>query len=82
MKDGAGAAAAYRRALEIVPRAQSASFAYAALAFERDARDEAHAIVESAIATETRVEDPWRVYAAADFRFWASFVEIVRTGLR
>jgi tetratricopeptide (TPR) repeat protein len=82
MGDAAGAEAAYRRALEIFPRAQSASFAYAALAFDRDARDEAHAIVESAIATETRVEDPWRAYQAADFRFWTSFVALVRRGLR
>jgi tetratricopeptide (TPR) repeat protein len=82
LKDGAGAAAAYRRALEIVPRAQSASFAYAALAFDRDARDEAHAVVESAISSETRADDPWRVYQAADFRFWTAFVELVRRGLR
>jgi tetratricopeptide (TPR) repeat protein len=82
MADAAGAEADYRRALEIVPRAQSASFALAALAFDRDARDQAHALVESAISGQTMAPDPWRAYQAADFRFWTSFAELVRKGLR
>jgi len=80
--DAAGAEAAYRRALEIFPRAQSASFAYAALAFDRDAREEAHAVVDAALSGDAPASDPWRVYQAADFRFWTAFVELVRRGLR
>jgi tetratricopeptide (TPR) repeat protein len=82
MRDAAGAEAAYRRALDIFPRAQSASFAYAALAFDRDARDEAHTIVDAALSGPAPAADPWRVYQAADFRFWTPFVELVRRGLR
>jgi tetratricopeptide (TPR) repeat protein len=82
MGDAAGAEAAYRRALEIFPRAQSASFAYAALAFDRDAREEAHAVVDAALSGQAPAADPWRVYQAADFRFWTPFVELMRRGLR
>lgn len=81
-RDAAGAEAAYRRALAIVPRAQSASFAYAALAFDRDARDESHGVIEAALSGPAPATDPWREYQAADFRFWTPFLELVRRGLR
>ena len=53
-----------------------------ALAFDRDARDEAHAVVDAAVSGDAPASDPWRVYQAADFRFWTAFVELVRRGLR
>ena len=81
-RDAAGAEAAYRRALAIVPGAQSASFAAAALVFDRDARDEANGLVESAIARSAPAADPWRSYQAADARFWPAFVERLRQELR
>jgi tetratricopeptide (TPR) repeat protein len=82
MGDAVGAEAAHRGALAIVPGAQSASFALAALAFDRDARDEANAVIEAALSGPEPVEDPWRSYQAGDFRFWTGFVALLRRELQ
>jgi hypothetical protein len=72
--DRASAVAAYRGALEIVPRAESASLALAALSSTGDARDEAYAVVEAALSGEGPAADPWRLYQTGDFRFWQPFI--------
>ena len=82
LKDAAAAEAAYQRALAVVPRAQSASFARAALAFDRDARDEAHAVIDAALSWPAPADDPWRAYQAADARFWPEFIARLRKELR
>jgi tetratricopeptide (TPR) repeat protein len=78
--DRANAIAAYRAALAVVPRAQSAIFALASLLF-LDARDEAAGLVQSAIEVPV-ASDPWREYQAGDFRFWRDRLAALREVLK
>jgi tetratricopeptide (TPR) repeat protein len=71
------AEAAYRRALDAVPRAQSASFALSALLGLRGARAEAASLISQAIATPI-VPDPWRAYGSGDDRFWPLRIAALR----
>jgi hypothetical protein len=71
------AEAAYRRALDAVPRAQSASFALSALLGLRGARAEAASLISQAIATPI-VPDPWRAYGRGDDRFWPLRIAALR----
>jgi tetratricopeptide (TPR) repeat protein len=80
--DAAGAAAAFRGALEVVPRAQSASFALAALAFAGDGREEAYDVVRSAVSVASPADDPWRSYQTGDARFWPAYIARLRASLR
>jgi tetratricopeptide (TPR) repeat protein len=75
--DRAEAVRAYRAALDVMPRAQSASFALASLLFVRDERDEASAIVAAAIQLPT-APDPWRGYQTGDFRLWPERISALR----
>jgi tetratricopeptide (TPR) repeat protein len=80
--DRAGAVAAYAAALEIVPRAQSAALSLAALSFARDDRDRAFALVSDAVNGTEPVDDPWRLYQAADSRFLPGFLGLLRRATR
>jgi tetratricopeptide (TPR) repeat protein len=68
-RDLGGAEKAYRGALLAVPRAQSATFAAAALMAKRGERAQAAALVDASLKAPLAV-DPWRAYADADDRFW------------
>jgi hypothetical protein len=80
--DAAKAAAAYRGALAVVPRAQSASFALAALSFVAGDREDAYTTIARGLEPGLPVDDPWRLYQAADARFWRSFIELLRSAVR
>ena len=79
--DRGAAINAYRAALQIVPRAESAALALAALTFTSGAREDAFAAVEGALAGRDPVDDPWRVYYVGDFRFWRDFIDLLRKEL-
>jgi tetratricopeptide (TPR) repeat protein len=80
--DPAGAAAAFRGALQVVPRAQSASFALAALAFAGDDREDAYAVIGSAVSVAPPADDPWRSYQTGDARFWPAYIARLRAAIR
>lgn len=73
-KNVADAETAYRRALAIVPKAQSASFALSALLAVQGRRAEAAGIVDAALTASPRPIDPWRAYGEADARFWPDLI--------
>lgn len=76
------AVASYRLALEVVPRAESASLSLSALLFTGDGRDEAVSLVDAALGEHPPVQDPWRSYAYADYRFWPELIAQLHEGLR
>lgn len=75
------AEAAYRRALETIPRAQSAALSLAGVLFLDDRRAEAAALTDAAVAVPMPM-DPWRVYARADDRFWSRLIGQLREAIR
>jgi tetratricopeptide (TPR) repeat protein len=75
------AEAAYRHALQAVPRAQSATFSIAALLAARGARAEASALIERSLAVPVAV-DPWKVYGDADHRFWPELITQLRKAIK
>ena len=77
-KRPADAERAYRTALMIVPRAQSASVALSVVLARRGARTEAAAIIEDHLAVRPQPVDPWRTYAHGDDRFWPELIAHVR----
>jgi tetratricopeptide (TPR) repeat protein len=62
------AADAYRRALVLRPRAQSATIGLALVAFHAGDRDEARSLAASIWAGTTDTADPWWEYWPGDFR--------------
>jgi tetratricopeptide (TPR) repeat protein len=79
--DLANALAAYRAALAVIPRAQSASFALAELLFLDGHRAEAARLIDDAITTPV-AEDPWRTYQSGDFRFWRERLNALQQALK
>jgi len=76
-RDTAGAEAAYRRALDAVPRAQAATFSLAALLAVKGMRAEAASLVSASISAPLAI-DPWRVYGDGDDRFWPERIAALR----
>jgi predicted Zn-dependent protease len=74
------AEAAYRSALEIYPRAQSASMALATLLFIRGEEAEAQRLVENVLASPG-AEDPWRLYFLQDYRRLPMYIDQMRAAL-
>jgi tetratricopeptide (TPR) repeat protein len=70
----ADAEAAYRGALAVVPHAQSAAVALAALLFKSGQRQESGQIVSEMFAARPQPADPWREYTHADDRFWPRLI--------
>jgi tetratricopeptide (TPR) repeat protein len=60
----------YRKALEIVPDAESAAVALASLQFMRDARDEAVSLLNRVFARASRIDDPGRLSGYGSFLHW------------
>lgn len=75
------AEASYRGALKTVPKAQTASFALAALLFKTNRPGEAAQITESALSVQPQVIDPWREYGTADYRFWPALIGRLREAI-
>lgn len=71
----------YRTALKVVPNAQSAVIALAALLFRTDRPAEAARITESSLSVQPQSVDPWREYGAADNRFWPDLVARLRSAI-
>ena len=71
----------YRRALLTIPRAQSASFALAAVLARANQRVEAARLVSDAVGPNPEPIDPWRAFADADDRFWPLLVGRLREEL-
>jgi tetratricopeptide (TPR) repeat protein len=76
----ADAAAAFARALEAMPGAQSAGLSLAAHLFERGVRDEAVEVAASVVTAPAH--DPWRDYVALEYRFWPARLAALRDALR
>lgn len=81
------AIASFRRALEAVPDAQTAALALGSALYLRGDRDEAAAVVESALAATSvalpeRVRDPWLMYGYGDFRLWPQRIAALREAVR
>ncbi len=68
----------YRRALAVMPRAQSGTLSRAAMLFRLDRADEAYSIVEKSFDGSPRPPDPWRLYGYADYRRWPSAIADLR----
>ena len=77
LKDPANAESAYRRALAVVPRAQSATFSLVPILAARGERAEAASLVSAATATPV-APDPWRSYGDGDHRFWPERIAALR----
>jgi hypothetical protein len=79
------AEAAYRAALDVVPRARSASTLLASLLFLDDRRQESTAVLESGLAARPPETDPWRTFVkgvAGDGRRWPDMLAELRAQLR
>jgi tetratricopeptide (TPR) repeat protein len=78
------AIAAFRKAIEAVPDAQTATLALGAGLYANGEREEASAMVEHALtATDpTRVHDPWLLYGYGDFRRWPKLIAELREALK
>lgn len=72
---------AYRIALKVVPNAQSAAIALAALLFRTDRPAEAARITEASLSAQPQPLDPWREYGAADNRFWPELIGRLRSAI-
>jgi len=81
-KNVEGAERAYRSALAVVPRAQSASFALSTLLAARGHRAEAASLVGAALSVKPLPMDPWRAYGEADARFWPELIEMLHAEIR
>ena len=71
------AVAAYRAALQAVPRAQTASTMLAARLIKMGKLAEAAQVAEEFFSGPT-VVDPWRLYRLGDYRSWPSLMEQLR----
>lgn len=69
---------AYERAVAVVPHAQSATLALAALVFRDGRRAEAQRLVRGMLAAEPPPVDPWRAFVHADDRFWPMLIGRLR----
>lgn len=71
----------YQRALEIVPRAESATIALASLQFARDEVDASTAIVNQAFETHNTNNDPGRLISYGFYLHWPEIKAAMRAEL-
>jgi tetratricopeptide (TPR) repeat protein len=76
------AADAYRRALAIVPAAQSARLALAAIEFRQGAREQADRTVTQLLAQPGNSDDPWWNYWPGDFRRIDTLMNAMREAIK
>jgi tetratricopeptide (TPR) repeat protein len=72
----------FRRALAIVPHAESASEALAAELFVTGRADEASALADAALPGPDSTPDPWRLFGYGDFRLLPALMDDVRRAVR
>jgi tetratricopeptide (TPR) repeat protein len=72
------AIAAYRAALDVVPRAQSATSLLVSRLFAAGRRAEAAALADEFFATEEAAPDPWATYRMGEARFLRSYLARLR----
>ncbi|MEP6783698.1 MAG: tetratricopeptide repeat protein, partial [Acidobacteriota bacterium] len=71
----------YRKALEIVPDAESATVALASLQFTRDDRDSAVSLIEHVFNRPPAPTDPGRLMGYGSFIRWAALKAAMRRAL-
>jgi tetratricopeptide (TPR) repeat protein len=72
---------AYRRALSVIPLAQSAALHLAVVLYEMDRRDEANELVARMLAADPAPEDPWRIYGYGDYRRLPTLLDRLRRSI-
>lgn len=78
----ASSEASLRRALETVPRAQSATQLLAARLFLAGRADEAYTLGEQLAADRTPPPDPWRLFGYGDYRRFPDLIAQLRIAVR
>jgi len=73
---------AYRDALHVLPRSQSATLSLSSLLFRSDRRTEASALVDEMLSAKPAPADPWRHYITGDDRFWPELIARLRSEIR
>ena len=76
------ATVAYRAALSVVPRAQSATSLLVALLIRNDQLPDAEAAAEKFLVADVAPVDPWRTYHVGDFPEYQRLVRELREALR
>ncbi|HKV99723.1 MAG TPA: hypothetical protein VJN96_07860 [Vicinamibacterales bacterium] len=76
------AEADYRTALQLAPRAQSATVGLAWLLAVNNRASDASGIVSDALSSGTIHEDPYASYDSGDFRMWTRYIADVREAIR
>ena len=79
---GPEAIGAYRRALAVLPHAQTAAVALAAALAKHGNRAEAASVALTAVTSEPAGVDPWRTYGSADARVSERIRDALRRELR
>jgi hypothetical protein len=80
--DPDAAIAAYRRALDAVPHAQTAELALASALARRGRQAEAAAVTQAALRPGPRPSDPWVSYGLGDLRMWPVIAGALEEALR
>ena len=70
---------AYERALTVVPAAESASLALAALRLTSDDGADTSALIDRALVRTRDGDDPWRLFLYGSFRYWPDRLRALRT---
>jgi Flp pilus assembly protein TadD len=76
------AAVAYRAALSLVPRAQSATSLLVGLLVRNDQLADAEAAAEEFLVADVAPMDPWRTYYVGDFAQYPALVRELREAIR
>jgi tetratricopeptide (TPR) repeat protein len=76
------AIAAYRAALETIPRARSATTLLTMLLVMNHKLDDAEKVSDAFMSASATVEDPWRTYALGDYRSYPGLIDQLREAIR
>jgi tetratricopeptide (TPR) repeat protein len=76
------ATAAYRAALNLVPRARAATSLLTALLFMHHRLSEAESVATDYLSSPPTSEDPWRTYLLGDYRSYAGLLARLREAAR
>jgi len=76
------AAASYRRALDALPRGQTAALLLAALDDSVDAPGSTASLVGRSLAASSGEDDPWRLYYYGDYFRWSEYIAQLHDALR
>lgn len=76
------AMAAYRRGLDAVPAAESATVALASLLFQRNEHDTAEALIDTTFRSRLTITDPGRLVGYGSFIHWPEIKAAMRAEVR